>query len=273
MKYTRGKNPNSKRKRIYKVDDKCFSLPNTESCYWAGLIAADGNIRKNSINISLQERDKNQIILFNNFLKSTYLPKDYITRKKFPYCSLTITSEEIKKDLFNIFNIVEKKSLVLQPPFLKEKEYIDAFICGYFDGDGSIGLYESKKQKGLVLCVLGTFEMCEWIKLRFEKIIGKSIKNLCKTKKDSKNTYRLYLTDKNARMIFKHFYEINIPKLDRKWSKEIYDYCLTYKKYKNIEKHLKINKMLETMNQKQIAEKLGMTQAAISWYKKIELYK
>lgn len=268
MKYSRGKNPNSKKKRVNSINDSFFNIPNLENCYWAGLLAADGNVSNKVIHISLQEKDKNHIYLFNDKLNSSYKVRNYIAKEKFPYYVLCFTSELIKNDLLATFSITERKSLTLKPPNIKDKELIDSFIIGYIDGDGTIGLYNSKRQKSILVTLLGTLEMCSWIKERFEEILGKSIKNLCKSKKDSKNTYRLYLTDKNARIIFKHFYNINVPKLERKWSKEIYDHCINYKKFVNKEKHLKINKMLETMSQKEISKELGISQAAISWYKK-----
>lgn len=267
MKYSRGKNPNSKKKRVNTINDMFFFFPTEINCYWAGLLAADGNITNKVINISLQEKDKNQVILFNNQLNSSYSVKRYVAKKKFPYYSLSFTSEQIKNDLFNNFNLIERKSLTLLPPNIKDNNLIDAFICGYVDGDGTIGLYDSKRQKSLIISFLGTFEMCSWIKNRFEQIIGKPIKNLCKNHNSENNTYRLYLADKNARIIFNHYYNIQVPKLERKWKKEVFEYCKNYKKYVNKEKHIKINEMLKTMSQKEVAKEMNITQAAVSWYK------
>lgn len=274
MIYSRGKNPNSKKKRVHYINDNYFETPNFENCYWAGLLAADGNISKKVVTISLQERDCDQIEKLNKALSSNYSVKHYFAKSIFPYCCLAFSSEKITKDLYKNFSITPKKSLTLIPPNIKTSVLIDSFICGYIDGDGCIGLYNTKRQKALSISLLGTYELCVWIKNRFEEILGKQIKGLRKKVEHKNNTYSLAISDLNARKIFKHYYDLDLPKLNRKWSKEIYTHCNTYAKFRNIEKYKLIqNKMKELNSQTLVAKDLSISQAAVSWYTKQDIYK
>lgn len=274
MTYSRGKNPNSKKKRVHHINDNFFEIPNFENCYWAGLLAADGNVSKKVVTISLQEQDCDQIGKLNKTLSSNYSVKHYLAKDMFPYCCLAFSSEKITKDLYENFNITPRKSLTLIPPNIKTSILIDSFICGYIDGDGCIGLYNSKRQKALSISLLGTYELCIWIKNRFEEILGKQIKGIRKKVEHKNNTYSLAISDLNARKIFKHYYDLDLPKLNRKWSKEIYIHCNTYVKFRNIEKYKLIqNKMKELNSQTLVAKDLGISQAAVSWYTKQDIYK
>ena len=136
---------------------------------------------------------------------------------------------EIAKDLKRHFNIVPAKSLILQSPNINfnDKNLIDSYIIGLIDGDGTIGFRNLKnKQKALYISLIGTSEILSFVKTRFEEILGKSTSNL----QLKGNSYTIYVSNKQARTLFLHFYSIPIYKLDRKWSKEKYEYCINYKK-------------------------------------------
>jgi len=113
MKYGRGKNPKSRNgfKRIYQLNEDFFGKTNEDSAYYAGFIAADGNISKNikKLTITLQKRD--QIILeeFNKKLQSTYKIRNCYS-SGFPVSNLTVSSEKICLNLIKKFNITPCKS-------------------------------------------------------------------------------------------------------------------------------------------------------------------
>lgn len=92
-------------------------------------------------------------------MDSTYVVRDYKSHE-YDCVALSITSPKICADLLKNFNITNNKSLTLISPELPP-ELIDAFIIGYIDGDGSIGLYNSENtQKFLRISILGTINMC-----------------------------------------------------------------------------------------------------------------
>lgn len=274
---TRGKNFNSRKKREFTVNDKYFNELSLESCYWAGFIAADGNISKDfkKLSIGLSSKDINHLQIFLNTLNSNYNISTFLVGGKFETCSIAITSSEICYTLFNNFNITPKKSLTLLPPFLYNEDLIDSFIIGYIDGDGSIGIHNRNNKKFLRISVIGTFEICTFIKERFSKIYGKDIGTITKNKKHSKNTFSYSVTDRSARVIFNYLCKFNVPKLNRKWGVEKVEYCINFKKNKKINsRYMEIlNLKSNGLTQAQIAKTLNVTQANISWYYKQELFK
>lgn len=79
--------------------------------------------------------------------------------------------------------------------------------------------------------IVGTLDTVNLVKNRFEEILQKSTSKLHQRNKD-KNSYQYRISDKNARLIFTYFYEnySGLPTLNRKWSKDIYEYCNNWKK-------------------------------------------
>lgn len=220
-------------KRVYKVDDNFFEAPNMLNCYYAGFLAADGCISqsKRLCSIGLARKDREWVVNFKKDINFEGPVRDYISKDKFPNSSIVINSPKIVDDLEKNFNIVPSKSLILRHPNITDNRLIDAFICGYIDGDGSIGYCpRGDKQKSLVFAILGTLDMVTWIKKRVSEIVGKEIGCIShkKTHSDSVHTYSF--TDRNARKIFLEYYRLNVPKLERKWSKDKYEYCINYHK-------------------------------------------
>ena len=231
--------------RKYNVNDNFFENPDILNSYWAGFIAADGCIiegkKQNQLSIGLSKKDFDHLNLFKNDIdfngpiKNNYIKKIYKNEEKiFESSQLYITSQKISDDLYKNFNITPRKSLTLLPPNLSDTNLIDAFICGYIDGDGCVYLYKNNVrniQDSLSISIVGTYEIVLWIKERFSQILGKEFGSIQKNHNSEKNTYVYRIgQSKGVREIFKHFYNLNVPKLKRKWTDEIYDYCVNYKK-------------------------------------------
>ena len=177
--------------RKFEVNDSYFSTINNENSYYAGFIAADGNIdTKNSkLTIGLSSKDKTFLETFLSNLDSTYTVKDSISKEQYECSTIYITSKQICKDLYSNFNIYPNKSLTLTPPNL-ENEFLDCFIMGLIDGDGTIG-YSARKegtQPSFYISVVGTKEMIELVKNRFEFILKKETSKLFQ-RDSSKNFY------------------------------------------------------------------------------------
>lgn len=213
MKYEIGKHPNSRKKRKYTVDDNYFSHPTLVNSYWAGFLAADGCITsKNNINkklsLSLQRKDKEHIIAFSNSIGFSGPVVDYESHGN-PQTRVVISSVKIANDLADNFNITPKKSLTLKPPNLTGKLAL-AFIVGYIDGDGTIGIYtkQSTNRPYSYLSVIGTKEVLYWVR----KTLGA---NRAIYKK--KNVYSFVMTDKSARKALQKLLTIKTPRLARKW--------------------------------------------------------
>lgn len=154
-----------------------------EKAYWLGFIAADGCVSNNYIIISLQKRDKHHLEKFARFLGCDNSKiKDYELEGK-EYSNFKFGSVAICKAL-NQWGILERKSLILQPPlFLEEENLKKAWARGYFDGDGGISL--SKNKKRAQLYCTSTKEVLNWLISFLELNTTPILEHNCK------NTYRI----------------------------------------------------------------------------------
>ena len=95
---------------------------------------------------------------------------------------------------------------------------------------------------------------------------------LAKPKKDD-NIFIVYTLDKNARELFQYFYNLPGRKLNRKWSKDIFDHCVNYKKYENLEKYKQIlNLDLQNKTKKEICSILNISLSLLYFYQNRETY-
>lgn len=125
---------------MYKYNRNFFESINTESqAYWAGFIAADGNVRKDflKMRIELNIKDKNHLFKFREDIQGDMPIKESV-RTNNHSCYIDLNSVDICKDL-NRLGITPNKSLSLDINFnLIPINLIPHFIRGYFDGDGSL---------------------------------------------------------------------------------------------------------------------------------------
>lgn len=250
---------NIQKRKKYILNDLYFSQKeNLQSCYFAGLLAADGCIASvgHSISIGLQSNDKYLLEFFLKDLKANCPIRDSLSKGKFYISKLVINSYQIKIDLMKIYNLTCRKSLTLMPPNLSDENEIDAFICGYIDGDGSIFI---SNKNVLIISILGTKEMLQWIADRFSKILGKKVTSIRQKRKNNKNTFTLIVSNSMARSLFLHFYNVKVFKMVRKWKHETMLYCLNFKNIRYIDHIKNINDFIlllkEGLSIKQISIK------------------
>jgi len=108
-----------------------------ESCYWAGFLAADGNVdSKGRIRLMLKYDDILHLEKFKKYLQSTHTISSNTTT--YNRCSFEFTDKNMCEILDLNFNIVPEKSLVMKFPSFIHSSTMRHFLRGYFDGDGSI---------------------------------------------------------------------------------------------------------------------------------------
>jgi hypothetical protein len=180
---------------IYNFNINYFEkIDSHEKAYWLGFLYADGNVHKNMMQIGLSKKDVKILKIFRKHLSSNhpfYLDnsKGYNKNGKnvIKFC---IRSMKFVKDLINL-GCIPKKSLVLTFPTVQQvpEEFINSFILGYFDGDGSISTKNKKhKQKfSWKLQMVSTKHFLEGVRARISNITktngciieDKKTKNLC----------------------------------------------------------------------------------------------
>lgn len=215
--------------RRYEVDRTFFSSESLLSCYWAGFIAADGNIGKgNSVRITLARKDRNHLEVFKNDVGYSGPIKDRVsrptnkrpTRPVKPYSCVVIWGVAEWVDvLYRRYNITPRKSLTLQPPTSLRLWDALAFITGYIDGDGSIHWSPNHGGKIFRLKIVGTRRVLRWIYNTFKNLIPRQ--QWRKVKIGLTNNYpSLTFGGQRAIRICQILNGIpQLPRLHRKWSR------------------------------------------------------
>jgi len=206
-----GKNKLS-HKRRYNINENFFETPNVLNCYWAGFLAADGNVRERDYRtyICLQMGDKEHLNKLKRDIEYSGDIKNYSGA-----AVLSISSRKIYEDLRKNFNIIPKKSLILQPPKLNDIDLILSFFVGYLDGDGTIYKTINKdKYQYINSAILGTEKMMLW----FKEVLEKELNIVLPKIQKHGNIYKLCFNGKTFTSIFNRIKDYKIPKLERKWS-------------------------------------------------------
>lgn len=214
-----------------------FDVINTEEkAYWLGFLYADGYISSNTnaIGLSLCLKDLTHLQKYKKFvgwkgnieIQETHQFKSKLKYNKnedlLQICRIIINNKHMHDSLYNL-GCVPNKSLILKFPNNKQipEQFKLAFIRGYFDGDGTLGLYQhSKKNPNLEesLIFIGTKEFLEGI----QEYLGKGF--LMPKPNCNKLTYRLSYSTKKAFKAAKLMYENANIYLDRKYNIYINEY-------------------------------------------------
>ena len=145
---------------MYSLNKYYFKEINSkEKAYWLGFLYADGcvleyknpksgKLKAMGLQISLSSKDEEHLRSFLSALDSEAplrLTFAKIGEKKYSVSKVTLCCTDLCRDLIRV-GCFPRKTLTLEfPDFEKVPvEFLNSFIAGYFDGDGSVGRYESK---------------------------------------------------------------------------------------------------------------------------------
>lgn len=152
-----------------------FNEETEQAFYWAGFIAADGCVYKKSLIISLAEKDKEHLLKFKTSIGcqtklNQSITKHSLTNSKWKDSiknTVRINSENIVESLKK-FNIIPNKTLVYKfPKEIINHKYLNHYLRGYNDGDGSFYLRRSRKIVAFEL--RGTKEFLEDVSFVFKR--------------------------------------------------------------------------------------------------------
>lgn len=137
------------RNKIYDIDENYFENIDTEDkAYFLGFMYADGNVSKDPkycIRINLQEKDRDILEKFKSCLQSTHpivvMEKYGNFKTEQRGVKFYFGNKKIKSDLIK-WGCVPNKTLKLTTLPNLDHKLLRHFIRGYFDGDGSLGLYQ-----------------------------------------------------------------------------------------------------------------------------------
>lgn len=128
-------------KSKYEHSSYKYNLFNPVFCHFLGFISADGYIRPelNRVEITIMEKDKSILELYNNYFQLNYNIKTYsIKNKTSKKVVLHITSKQLITILTSLGINIKQKTFNLKFPTLPSLESYRYFIRGVIDGDGNI---------------------------------------------------------------------------------------------------------------------------------------
>lgn len=160
-------------------DDIFDSIDTEEKAYWLGFIYADGYISKTEsskshkylFEVQLAEKDKSHLEKLKKFFNSkkdlTY-HKGKIQEKEYFSYRLSRQNKHLWESLYHK-GVTPQKSLTLKFPTEDQvpKEFQNAFIRGYIDGDGCIII--NKVNDLTYLGIVGTLKFLN----KIEELLGK----------------------------------------------------------------------------------------------------
>lgn len=143
------------------VNENYFDIiDNSEKAYFLGFLFADGyiNHKFKSCKIDLQECDVDILEKFKNAINFSGKITEYIAKKGYSYRS----KESVVKRIYiindHLSNVLENKGVHphredegFPYSYVPEKYYMD-FIRGYFDGNGSISIYNTIRGFSTNIC-------------------------------------------------------------------------------------------------------------------------
>ena len=167
------------RKGGYKnlVNHDYFETINTpEKAYFLGLLLTDGNVhydkrnanRQPTIQISLNGNDKHILEAFKQEISADNKISTYTTDSRFE-CMFAVHSLKMAQDLEK-YNIVPRKTFLINKMPTVPRQYIRDLIRGIFDGDGTV--YILTKDQKLRFGFYGTHDLIEDIISHLHNEIG-----------------------------------------------------------------------------------------------------
>jgi hypothetical protein len=198
---------------IHSCNSDFFLEINPLSSYWAGFIAADGCVYKNTLQINLSIKDKAHLERLKKDIEFTGPVREGVNYGKGgPTARMTITSLAITECLKKTFNIFPNKTLNLRPPSFASEKMVMAYIVGYIDGDGSIGYYKNRPH----LSVAGTFEVLSFVKAYFD-VWAPPSERYNSSVRPRGNICVYQVTGQRAKKLIEKLSSLKVPKLERKW--------------------------------------------------------
>lgn len=192
--------------------------------YFLGFIAADGCILENksgnkSLEIGINKKD---VVVLEKLLDELKSSHNIRYKEATSSCSIHISNSKLISDIERI-GITSRKSLTM-PNLIHNipTEFQSSFICGLYDGDGSIGFYKRAKCNTWFISVglIGTKEVVEGVRNWLEKNIELKTKYIYNNKNRNPLTVQFNFTRRSE--VIEFFKRIYFPcpfSLKRKYDK------------------------------------------------------
>jgi hypothetical protein len=131
------------------IEDYFAAIDTPMKAYLLGLLAPDGNVYVDQkrhgykISIALHRDDEMLVRRCRDELAPTVRLNYPSGNVRFEVCSLRMMNDLAR------YNVIPRKTYHLPWPAALPEEMAMPFLLGYFDGDGSVGVYKPRPKKGM----------------------------------------------------------------------------------------------------------------------------
>jgi hypothetical protein len=204
----------------YICNDNYFSaIDSHEKAYWLGFLAADGSVSKddNEISIGLAYKDISHIMAFKSIIQSDnkiYIYESTVNGKTYKCCKFCFYSAPMKIDLQN-HNIVPNKSKTLELSKNIPKQFMNSYLLGIIDGDGSFYL---DKENQMHFNIIGSKMEIEEIQSILIKNCSLNITKIQQEKRSKEMWYLSYGGNGSLKRIVNYLYKNSPIYLERKYN-------------------------------------------------------
>lgn len=154
---------------MYFANFRYFDEIDTEAkAYFLGFIYADGNLSRNTLKISIHDRDRDVLYKLQAEMSSDHpvVLEDVLTPSGLMPSARIEISHKYIADAMKKYGVVPAKTHLLDSVPQLENDLMRHFIRGYFDGDGSFSSYVLSKGKRegdtkMSLSIVGTAPFLE----------------------------------------------------------------------------------------------------------------
>lgn len=209
--------------RKYNINFDYFDTVTLENSYWAGFIAGDGHISKDSnlVAITLNGKDHNHLEEFKKAVQYEGPIRYYeiLTPLGNPTTQSRFASNVAswKTDLYKNFNIAcGNKTNNLEPPNNLTLNESLAYLKGLIDADGHIKIGPKSKK----LEIVGTHSLMNWCNDLINSVTADLKRNdsvNVRVASNSKVVSRYQLRGPQFLKLASIIVDLNLPGLDRKW--------------------------------------------------------
>lgn len=213
-------------KRQYTSDGKFWNAPNPINSYWAGFMAADGNVtldnKSLTLSITLQNNDEETL---KNFLRCsssdypirTFKLKNSKLKSEKLYSQVCIRSLDwFDSELMKDFGVVPRKTKVLKAPNISD-ELFEYYMAGFIDGDG--GYCVSDGQLMIQVCgfVPDILEKIRDFSLRFKQKARRKTRKVTFRSNTHNGIYKISIKGYPAAHMAHHLMSLPCHHLERKY--------------------------------------------------------
>jgi hypothetical protein len=208
--------------RCHKVRDDAFSILTPEACYFAGLLATDGNLpsKTNKIKIALKAIDEytlQALAKFIGFGGSFSYRTMSATEGRGLYVEMSFSSKKIREDLCHHFGIVPNKSGCMPSPKLTGTDLVLAYMVGLIEGDGSVK-YDAETQKIEKISFFSASRpLVEWFSEHMRQLTGSEANIHRHAGNANKNYFGIHCTGIFAEQFFGILQGTSVGTMKRKW--------------------------------------------------------